>query len=81
MISGLCNNIWYNLPKKGGDPVIGVCLDGTGPNHLTGAKMPKEAKATNFTLALLESFSEQEINHLEIALEIVKKEIRNFFGI
>ena len=35
-----CNNIWYNLPKKGGDPVIGVCLDGTGPNHLTGAKMP-----------------------------------------
>lgn len=35
-----CNNIWYNLPKKGEDPVIGVCLDGTGPNHLAGVKMP-----------------------------------------
>ncbi len=35
-----CNNIWYNLPKKGDPPVIGVCLDGTGPNHLAGVKMP-----------------------------------------
>ena len=35
-----CNNIYYNLPKKGDPPVIGVCLDGTGPNHLAGAKMP-----------------------------------------
>ena len=35
-----CNNIWYKLPKKGDLPVIGVCLDGTGPNHLAGVKMP-----------------------------------------
>jgi len=35
-----CNNIWYKLPKKGDLPVIGVCLDGTGPAHLAGAKMP-----------------------------------------
>ena len=35
-----CNNIYYNLPKKGDPPVIGVCLDGTGPNHLAGTKMP-----------------------------------------
>ena len=26
--------------KKGDPPVIGVCLDGTGPNHLAGVKMP-----------------------------------------
>ena len=35
-----CNNICYNLPKKGDPPVIGVCLDGTGPAHLVGPKMP-----------------------------------------
>ena len=35
-----CNNIGYDLPKKGDPPVIGICLDGTGPNHLAGVKMP-----------------------------------------
>ena len=35
-----CNDVYYDLPKKGNLPVIGVCLDGTSPTHLTGSKMP-----------------------------------------
>lgn len=35
-----CNGVYYDLPKKGALPVIGVCLDGTSPAHLAAAQMP-----------------------------------------
>lgn len=35
-----CNNIIYTIPSKGSPPVIGICLDGTSPDHLAGLEMP-----------------------------------------
>jgi len=35
-----CNDITYNIPLPNTPPVIGICLDGTSPNHLAGLEMP-----------------------------------------
>lgn len=35
-----CNGVTYSIPAAGQRPAIGVCLDGTGPEHLRVARMP-----------------------------------------
>ena len=34
-----CNGVTYDIPKSGQRPVIGICLDGTGPAHLVSPSM------------------------------------------